>query len=146
MGRYSSRRDGYDRLQRSESRRVASGLNASLGRLVSRYPFPTAGLFLAAGALLTYEAAADARVVFVLAIPFGILLLLSGVFVLAAGLVKSARRNLHPIVLTCPKCSIESRTLARPFSVERWSDVDYAFIVCSHCGNDFTVAADSKLL
>lgn len=81
-----------------------------------------------------------------LAIPFFGLFLAGGLITLPIGIRKVVRRRLNPLVLRCPSCRVESRQMQQPFSVKRWYDVDYAFVVCSYCGKDFTVPADARLI
>jgi len=74
------------------------------------------------------------------------ILLVSGVIMLPFGIVTVLRRRFHPVVLRCPKCGAVSRESTKPFSVQRWPDVPYAYITCSRCGKDFTVDKYARLL
>lgn len=48
----------------------------------------------------------------------------TGLITLPFGVVRTVRRRLHPLVLTCPKCGLESHTSQRPFEITRWSHLD----------------------
>lgn len=74
------------------------------------------------------------------------LFILVGLATLPFGIKSYLNERAHPMVLTCPKCLRESRDASNPFSVQRWSDVEYANVVCSYCGRDFTVPRTARLI
>jgi primosomal protein N' len=65
---------------------------------------------------------------------------------LPVGIVIAIRRRVNVLVLRCHQCGVESRHCPVPFTVDRWGDVDYAYVVCSQCGADFTVSTYARLV
>ena len=116
--------------------RPPRGINEWLSRLYRHHPlgFPLT-LAVVGGALLALGLAARVPVFFVAAA----LMLAVGLIVLPFGLLTVMKRRLRPVVLRCPHCGAESRNAQHPFNVEDMPNVDYAVVVCSECGNDFTV-------
>src|SRR4029077_2400291 len=101
------------------------GLNTSFERLFQRHPlgFPMT-LIIGGGAIMSLALVSSKRhgrelLLVVLGAPF----VAVGLLVLAFGITTVIKRRTHPIVLTCPKCSAESRTSPLPFNVQRWDDV-----------------------
>jgi hypothetical protein len=134
----------------------AVGLAGTIRRAFNKHPLGTPLATIATAAIafafilpqLTsangHGTAAHAPLTFVLVF-FGIAGI-CGIVMLPFGLVKVIRKHQNPIVLTCPKCHIESRAMETPFHVERLGDLDYAYVTCSQCGNDFTVPGDARLV
>ena len=109
-----------------------------------RFPFTLTGLGAIALLLFIVDARAGGLVFFALA-GLGAVAFLAGIAMLPFGLGIAARRARHPLVLRCPVCGAESRASRRPFQVEYFDHVDYARVVCSNCGADFTVDKFAKL-
>lgn len=122
------------------------GLNETVERLFRHHPLGLPLTCLVIGGLLvavqwqSYGHAGGRG----LAVSF--LFLIVGLASLPFGVATTIRRRRNAIVLICPRCHAESRSSARPFSVQRWNDVNYAYVVCSDCGADFTVDKFATLL
>jgi hypothetical protein len=79
------------------------------------------------------------------ALGFSIIMAVAGAVLLPFGIAVAVRRRINVVVLRCPRCGAVSRQCPIPFKVERWGDVDYAYVVCSQCGGDFTVSKYARL-
>ena len=116
---------------------------ATIATAVIAFAFILPQLTLARGHGGTAASAAHAPLTLVL-IFFGIAGV-CGIVMLPFGVTKVVRKHQNPIVLTCPKCHIESRAMETPFHVERLGALDYAYVTCSQCGNDFPVPAGREI-
>jgi hypothetical protein len=76
----------------------------------------------------------------------GVVFVVIGLIILPFGIRTVVQRRRNVVVLQCPKCGWQSRNVEKPFSVQRWNDVPYAYVVCSNCGNDFTVDKYARLV
>jgi DNA-directed RNA polymerase subunit RPC12/RpoP len=65
---------------------------------------------------------------------------------LPIGVVVVFRRRINVLILRCAHCGVESRQCPIPFKVDRWGDVDYAYVVCSQCGADFTISKYARIV
>lgn len=73
-----------------------------------------------------------------LTLAIGSIAFAAGIITLPFG-VRTALRRRKPVVLSCPHCGAVSGSGTAPFSIKRWSDTPYAYVVCSSCGRDFTI-------
>lgn len=133
-------------LERREQRRAESGLNVALERLLRRHPLALPVILVAFGGGFLAPFLARPHHVGGLLLIIPAIVLTAGIVMLPFGISSVVRRRLHPVVLKCPKCALESAQLPRAFSVTRWHDSDYGFVVCSQCAADFTVPATARLI
>jgi hypothetical protein len=113
------------------------GRTQGLSRAFKKYPlgFPLF-LIVFGGGLLWLTLESKSR--FAIAAAFLIIIVAMGVITLPFGIAITARRVFFPAILRCPYCGTEARTATRPFKVEYPPAVDYAYVICSSCGRDFT--------
>lgn len=123
-------------------------MTQSLNRLFARHPIYVP-LFLAVvgfGAL-AWSAAMLHMTGFVAPLVMGASAVAGGigVLLLPVGVIVAIRRRRHPIELQCSRCGAVSSACERPFRIERPDHVEYAWVVCSQCGADFTVDRNAVL-
>lgn len=130
--------------------RRTPGLNESAEEIFRRHPLGCPLSLLTTGLAILVLVIAVAEipgrtVVPGLVLAAAVVLLLLGIGILPFGVATAVRRK-RAVILRCPRCDAESRQLGSPFSVQRWDDVPYAYIVCPQCGKDFTVDKWVKLV
>ena len=125
-----------------------TSITRSLQNLFRDHPvgFPLCLLLVGTGLLGWTLFAADTTGLVYLPMGLFAVMAILGAVLLPVGLIVTVRRRRKPQVLRCVRCGAESRQCAVPFRVERISYVNYAHVVCSKCGADFTVDKDAALV